>query len=49
MKFFALIVTVRRGGQGLRGMGGKAGGDEAFYAVVLPDGTVIEPQDEKRV
>jgi hypothetical protein len=27
----------------------KVGTDEAFYAVVLPDGTVVEPQDEKRV
>jgi hypothetical protein len=27
----------------------KAGTDEAFYAVVLPDGTVVEPQDEERI
>jgi len=27
----------------------KPGTDEAFYAVVLPDGTVVEPQDEERI
>ena len=27
----------------------KAGGDEALYAVVLPDGTIVEPQDEERI
>ena len=27
----------------------KAGTDEAFYTVVLPDGTVVEPQDEERI
>jgi hypothetical protein len=27
----------------------KAGTDDAFYTVVLPDGTVIEPQEEERV
>jgi hypothetical protein len=26
----------------------KAGTDELFSAVVLPDGTVIEPQEEER-
>jgi hypothetical protein len=25
----------------------KAGTNEAFYAVELPDGTIVEPQDEK--
>lgn len=25
----------------------KAGTDEAFYAVVLPDGTIVEPQNEE--
>ena len=27
----------------------KAGTDEEFYVVVLPDGTIVEPQDEERV
>src|SRR5215470_4246519 len=27
----------------------KTGTDEVFYAVVLPDGTIVEPQDEKRI
>jgi hypothetical protein len=27
----------------------KAGTDEIFYAVVLPDGTIVEPQDESQV
>jgi hypothetical protein len=27
----------------------KAGTDESFYAVVLPDGTIVEPQEEKRI
>ena len=25
----------------------KAGTNEAFYAVELPDGTIVEPQDEQ--
>jgi hypothetical protein len=27
----------------------KPGTDETFYAVVLPDGTIVEPQDEERI
>ena len=27
----------------------KAGTDETFYTVVLPDGTVVEPRDEERI
>jgi hypothetical protein len=27
----------------------KTGTGEVFYAVVLPDGTIVEPQDETRV
>ena len=27
----------------------RAGANEAFYAVALPDGTVVEPQDEKGI
>jgi len=28
----------------------KAGTNEVFYAVVLPDGTIVEPQEkEKRI
>jgi hypothetical protein len=27
----------------------KAGINEAFYAVALPDGTIVEPQDEATI
>jgi hypothetical protein len=27
----------------------KAGTDESFYAVVLPDGTIVEPEEERRI
>jgi hypothetical protein len=27
----------------------KAETDEVFYATVLPDGTIVEPEDEERI